>query len=432
MAQKIGILTGGGDAPGLNAVIRGIVVYGTRLGYEFVGFLDGWAGVLNAKTIPLSLDDVEDIHRHGGTIIGTSRTPIFPKKKGDPDRSGEVVENLKKLEIYALIAIGGNDTIGEANQLYNDGKGEFTNIIGVPKTIDNDLCATDYTFGFNTAVNIATEAMDRLHTTTKAHHRVMIVEIMGRDAGWMTLEAGMAGGAHIILIPEFEFDFNEVCSIIRKRYESGKDYTIIAVAEGVETTELFTISSKFQGALDNKAISAELREEFKRNDASVPDGAAVTVKKAGEEWLIPETADRGYQIRKKGDKLKVYKVKIDSFLNVLKGGAGKDLEDRIQSWLSEEAKDLKPYPEFKFEARSMALGHLQRGGAPTAFDRVLCARFGIKAVELIKECKFGRMVSLQGTNIVDVSLKEAVEKLKTVPCERYEEARKFLGLWQPC
>ena len=356
MARKIGILTGGGDAPGLNAVIRGIVVNGIKSGYEVHGFVDGWAGVLNANTVQLSLDDVEDIHRQGGTIIGTSRTPIFPKKEGDPDRSGEAVKSLKKLDMYALIAIGGDDTLGEANTLHKDRR--FPNIIGVPKTIDNDLDATDYTFGFNTAVNIATEAMDRLHTTAKSHHRVLIVEIMGRHAGWMALEAGMAGGAHIILIPEFKFDMSEVHDVIRKRYESGKGYTIIAVAEGIEETD----------------------------------------------------ESRG----------------TDAFGNVQLGGVCETLEKRIQEWLIAEME--KPYPEFKFEARSVRLGHLQRGGAPTAYDRILGTRLGINAVELIKEGKFGHMVSLRGTDIVAVTLEDAVGRTKTVPEGRYEEARLFLGL----
>ena len=356
MAQRIGILTGGGDAPGLNAVIRAITVNGIKSGYEVLGFVDGWAGVLNANTAQLSLDDVEDIHRQGGTIIGTSRTPIFPKKEGDRDRSGEAVESLRKLDLYALIAIGGDDTLGEANRLHKDKR--FPNVIGVPKTIDNDLDATDYTFGFNTAVNIATEAMDRLHTTTKSHHRVMIVEIMGRHAGWMALEAGMAGGAHVILVPEVKFDINEIHDVIKKRYESGKGYTIIAVAEGIEETD-------------------ESRE-------------------------------------------------TDAFGNIKLGGVCETLEKRLQEWLTKEMK--KPYPEFKFEARSVRLGHLQRGGAPTAYDRILGTRLGIKAVELIKEGKFGHMVSLRGTDIVAVTLEDAVGRLKTVPEERYEEARLFLGL----
>jgi 6-phosphofructokinase 1 len=358
MAKKIGILTGGGDAPGLNAVIRGIVVNGIRSGYEVIGFVDGWAGVLNANTTPLTLEDVEDIHREGGTIIGTSRTPIFPKKEGQKDRSDEAVASLKKVGLHALIAIGGEDTLGEANKLFKDGR--FPNIVGVPKTIDNDLNATDYTFGFNTAVNIAMEALDRLHTTTRSHHRVMLIEIMGRHAGWITLEAGMAGGAHMILIPEVNFDFNEICDVVKKRYESGKDYTIIAIAEGCEEAD----SSK------DKAV--------------------------------------------------------DAFGHVRLGGVAEEIEKRLEDWLSKNLK--KPYPEFKFEARSMVLGHLQRGGAPTAFDRVLGSRLGVEAIELVNNGKFGHMVSLQGTNILAVPLQEAVGTLKTVPPERYEEARKFLGL----
>ncbi|HGJ66944.1 TPA: ATP-dependent 6-phosphofructokinase [bacterium] len=358
MARKIGILTGGGDAPGLNAVINGIVVNGTRLGYEVWGMIDGWAGVLNGNAKKLTLDDVEDIHRQGGTIIGTSRTPIFAKKEGQKDRSDEAVAQLKKLDLYALIAIGGEDTLGEANRLFKDGR--FPNIVGVPKTIDNDLNATDYTFGFNTSVNIAMEALDRLHTTTKSHHRVMIVEIMGRHAGWITLEAGLAGGAHMVLIPEVKFNFEDICEFVKNRYETGKDYTIIAVAEGCEEAD----SSK------EKAT--------------------------------------------------------DNFGHVMLGGIGEEIEKRLQEWLTKNMK--KPYPEFKFEARSMVLGHLQRGGAPTAYDRVLGARLGINAVKLVDEGKFGHMVSLRGTDIIPVTLQEAVGTLKTVPTERYEEELIFLGL----
>ncbi len=358
MARKIGILTGGGDAPGLNAVINGIVVNGIRLGYEVWGMIDGWAGVLNGNAKLLTLDDVEDIHRQGGTIIGTSRTPIFPKKEGQKDRSDEAVAQLKKLGLHALVAIGGEDTLGEANRLFKDGR--FPNIVGVPKTIDNDLNATDYTFGFNTSVNISMEAMDRLHTTTKSHHRVMIIEIMGRHAGWITLEAGLAGGAHMVLIPEIKFNFEDICEFVKGRYESGKDYTIIALAEGCEEAD----SSK-EKALDN-------------------------------------------------------------FGHVRLGGIGKEIEERLQEWLTENME--KPYPEFKFEARSMILGHLQRGGAPTAYDRILGVRLGVNAAKFIDEGKFGHMVSLKGTDIVPVTLEEAVGTLKTVPMERYEEELIFLGL----
>jgi len=363
MAQKIGILTGGGDAPGLNAVIRGAVVNGIKSGYEIWGFIDGWAGVLNANAKQLTLDDVEDIHREGGTVIGTSRTPIFPKKgKGNPDRSDEAVASLKKLGFHALIVIGGDDTQGEADRLYKDKR--FPHVIGVPKTIDNDLRATDYTFGFNTAVEIATQAFDRLHTTAKSHHRVLVVEIMGRHAGWMALEAGMAGGAHIILTPEVNFDINEVCGVIKKRYDDGKGYTIISVAEGAEGIE-------------------EEDEEDKKKET-------------------------------------------DSFGNVKLGGICETLEKQIQDWLVENIEG--PYPEFKFEARSVRLGHLQRGGAPTAYDRILGTRLGVQALELIKSETWGHMVSLQGTEIKAVKLEEAVGGYKLVPDSRYEEAKLFQGL----
>jgi len=355
MAKKIGILTGGGDAPALNAVIRGIVVNGIKSGYEILGFVDGWAGVLNGNTMQLTIDDVEDIHRTGGTIIGTSRTPIFPKK-GSPDRSDQAVASLKKLGLHALIVMGGDDTQGEADRLFKDKR--FPHVVGVPKTIDNDLKSTDYTFGFNTAVEIATQAIDRLHTTAKSHHRVIIVEIMGRHAGWMTLEAGMAGGAHVILIPEVEYDFNEVCGVIKERYESGKGYTIIAVAEGIEETD----------------------------------------ESSG----------------------------VDNFGNVKLGGVCETFQDRVQEWLEENME--KPYPEFKYEARSVRLGHVQRGGAPTAFDRNLGLRYGIQAIELVKSETWGHMVSLQGTEIKAVKLEDAVGGYKTVPDGRYEEAKLLQGL----
>ncbi|MBD3183169.1 ATP-dependent 6-phosphofructokinase [Candidatus Poribacteria bacterium] len=357
MAKKIGILTGGGDAPGLNAVIRGIVVNGTKSGYEVWGFMDGWAGVLNGNAKKLILDDVEQIHCKGGTIIGTSRTPIFPKKgKSNVDRSDEAVKHLKEMDLHALIVIGGDDTQGEADRLFKDQR--FPHVVGVPKTIDNDLRSTDYTFGFNTAVQIASEAIDRLHTTANSHHRVMVVEIMGRHAGWMTIEAGMAGGAHVILIPETKYDMNDVYKVIKDRYESGKGYTIIAVAEGIEETS-----------------------ESKETDA---------------------------------------------FGNVKLGGVCETLEARIQEWMIENLE--KPYPEFKFEARSVRLGHLQRGGSPTAFDRILGTRLGVQAIELVKNETWGHMVSLQGTEIKAVKLEDAVGGYKIVPDYRHEEAELFTGL----
>ena len=224
MEKKIGILTGGGDAPGLNAVIRAVVVKGEKLGYKIVGIKDGWRGILKKDTEELTSDKVEDIHRQGGTILGTSRTNPYKEEDGEK----QVIENMKQLELYALIAIGGDDTLGVANKLCKKG----LNVVGVPKTIDNDLSATDICFGFDTAINRVSESLDRLHTTAKSHHRILIVEVMGRHAGWMTLEGGMAGGAHVILIPEEPFDIDEVCQIIKKRKEKGKSYSIVAVAEG--------------------------------------------------------------------------------------------------------------------------------------------------------------------------------------------------------
>lgn len=222
--KRLGILTGGGDAPGLNAVIRAVVYAADKYNLEIMAFREGWAGVLGGDIQPLKVEDVEDIHRQGGTIIGTSRTNPFKIKGG----INKVKRNLKKYQIDGLIAVGGEDTLGVAHKLSREG----VKVIGVPKTIDNDLSATDYTFGFDTAINRAMEAIDGLHTTAKSHQRVLVVEIMGRHAGWMTLEAGMAGGAHIILIPEVPFDIEDVCKIIKRRKRLGKRYTIVAVAEG--------------------------------------------------------------------------------------------------------------------------------------------------------------------------------------------------------
>lgn len=222
--ERVGVLTGGGDAPGLNAVIRAVVVKGEKLGYKIVGIKDGWRGLLGKDVMELSLDNVEDIHREGGTILGTSRTNPYKEEKGEQ----KAIENMKQLNLYALIAIGGDDTLGVAHKLGKKG----VRVVGVPKTIDNDLSATDICFGFDTAINRVSEAIDSLHTTAKSHHRVLVVEVMGRHAGWITLEGGMAGGAHIILIPEEPFDIEEVCQLIKNRKAEGKSYAIVAVAEG--------------------------------------------------------------------------------------------------------------------------------------------------------------------------------------------------------
>jgi 6-phosphofructokinase 1 len=345
MSKRVAVLTGGGDCPGINSVIRAIVRKALKEGYTVIGIRNGWKGLIEKDTIPLNLDSVSGILPRGGTILGTSRTN--PNEKEADIK--KVKENLKSLKIEALIAIGGEDTLGVAHRLHMK---EGLNIVGVPKTIDNDLSATDRTFGFDTAVNIATEAIDRLHTTAESHHRVMVVEVMGRHSGWIGLEAGIAGGADEILLPEFPIDLEEVCALIKKRHGRGKTFSIIVVAEG----------AKF---------------------------------KDGTEVLQEENP-------------------IDAFGHVRLGGIGQILGREIEK-------------NTGFETRVTVLGHIQRGGTPTAFDRVLGTRYGVKAMELVMEGKFGQMASLQGNKIVSVPLENAIGTLKTVPNELYEIAKLFFG-----
>ncbi len=342
--MKIGILTGGGDCPGLNPVIRAVVRKALLEGYEIVGIRNGWKGLVENETMPLNISTVSGILPKGGTILGTSRTNPY-KTQGDVEK---VRNSFKKMGLDALVAVGGEDTLGVASKLTKDG---IPNIVGVPKTIDNDLSATDYTFGFDTALNVATECIDRLHTTAESHHRIIVAEVMGRHAGWIAIEAGIAGGADVILIPEIPIDLDEVCEIIKKRHDRGKTFSIVVVAEGAQ---------------------------FK-------DGAMVTQEQ-----------------------------KLDSFGHVRLGGIGENLAAQIEKRTG-------------FETRVSVLGHIQRGGSPTAFDRVLGTRFGVKAVELIKNKKFGRMVALAGIKIIDVPLEEAVKALKTVDMELYDIAKVFFG-----
>ncbi|RCG28323.1 ATP-dependent 6-phosphofructokinase [Sphaerisporangium album] len=341
--MRIGVLTGGGDCPGLNAVIRAVVRKGIGVyGHEFVGFRDGWRGPLEGDTMPLEVQSVRGILPRGGTILGSSRTnPI--KIEGGVDR---IKANLAEGGVDALIAIGGEDTLGVAKQLFDRG----VNVIGVPKTIDNDLNATDYTFGFDTAVNIATEAIDRLHTTAESHHRALICEVMGRHAGWIALHAGMAGGANVILIPEKPFDIDKVCEYVESRFKIRYS-PIIVVAEGAHPIE-------GQMALQ-----------------------------AGE---------------------------LDAFGHVRLGGIGELLAHEIEKRTGKEA-------------RTTVLGHVQRGGTPSAYDRVLATRFGLQAIDAAHEGDFGKMVALRGTDIVRVGLDAATSELKTVPVSRYEEAEVFFG-----
>ncbi|MFD8525810.1 6-phosphofructokinase [Streptosporangium canum] len=341
--MRIGVLTGGGDCPGLNAVIRAVVRKGVSLyGHEFVGFRDGWRGPLEGDTMPLDIQAVRGILPRGGTILGSSRTnPI--KIDGGVEK---IKDNLAETGVDALIAIGGEDTLGVAKQLFDKG----VKVVGVPKTIDNDLSATDYTFGFDTAVNIATEAIDRLHTTAESHHRALICEVMGRHAGWIALHAGMAGGANVILIPEKPFDIDRVCAYVESRFTT-RYAPIVVVAEGAHPIE-------GQMALQ-----------------------------AGE---------------------------LDSFGHVRLGGIGEVLAKEIEKRTGKEA-------------RTTVLGHIQRGGTPTAFDRVLATRFGLHAIDAVHDGHFGVMVALQGTDVVRVALAEATKELKTVPASRYEEAEVFFG-----
>ena len=335
--MRIGVLTGGGDCPGLNSVIQAIVLRSAQYGFEVWGIEDGYKGLIEGKAKPLRKEDVKEIHFVGGTILGSSRKN--PTKSEEDIKA--VMENIKKFELDALITIGGDDTLGAARKLYERG----IPIVGVPKTIDNDLSATDYSIGFWTAVQTIAEALERLHTTAKSHKRVIVAEIMGRYAGWLALMGGLAGGAHIILIPEKPFDLDEICRIVKERAERGEGYTLIAVAEGVK---------------------------------------------------IPET-----------EELAVAAAERDEFGHVRLGGIAKFLEAEIKRRTGKEV-------------RSTILGHIQRGGSPCAFDRVLGIRLGYKAVDLVKERKFGYAVVLRGTEIVSVGLDEVVGQLRRVPEDLFE------------
>ncbi len=343
--KLIAVLTGGGDAPGLNAVIRGLTTKAISLGYDVLGFRKGWAGLLGeGEQHPLDLDEVEDIHILGGTILGTSRTNPLKVENGIE----QVKRNLKRFRCDYLVVIGGEDTLGIAHRLHKDG----IKVVGVPKTIDNDVNATDYAFGFNTSANIAAEAITKLHTTAQSHERVLLIEVMGRHAGWLTLHAGMAGGAHIILIPEQPYDTREICKVIERREKRGKHHTIIAVSEG---------------AVPKK-------------------GCFVT------------------QVKEK-----------DAFGHVRLGGVAESLAREIEKLIDKEC-------------RHVVLGHLQRAGQPTAFDIVFGTRLGLHAVQMIDKGEFGKIAALRGTEIVSVDMNEALGSLKTVPDERYGEARLFFGV----
>ncbi len=339
--KKIGILTGGGDCPGLNPAIRGVVYRALSEGIECVGILDGWKGMLEAKSVPLTLQDVEYVMNKGGTIIGTSRTNPYKKENG-PEKC---VETLKKLQLDAVIAMGGEDTLGVATKLYKE---KNFPVVGVPKTMDNDLAATDYTFGFDTAVTVAVDAAERLLDTGRSHRRIMVLEVMGRHAGWVALFTGIASAADWILIPEEEVNIEKMCEHLKKVYERKKT-ALVVVSEGV---------------------------------------------------ILPG--------------LKTEKEELDEFGHMIlkKRGIGEQVADIIEK-------------NTGIETRVAVIGHIQRGGAPTLFDRILGLRVGVKAVELVLEGKFGYMVALKGNEVVPVPLEEATGQLKTVSSQWIQFMKHF-------
>jgi len=343
VAKTIGMLTGGGDCPGLNAVIRAVVRRADAAGWDVVAVREGWRGLVEPIFEDLGPQQVSGILPRGGTIIGTSRTNPFKLENGVE----RVLQNFRDRGLDALVAIGGEDTLGVASRLHGE---HGLPVVGVPKTIDNDLSGTDYTFGFDTAVAIATEAIDRLHTTAESHNRVMVVEVMGRHVGWIAVMSGIAGGADVILVPEIPIDFDEVAESIRKRHARGKNFSIVVISEGCELPGL---------------AEAEERDQF------------------GHVIL----SERGV-----GDVL------------------GREIQQRTG-----------------FETRVTVLGHIQRGGSPTARDRVLATRFGLKAADLALAGEFGQMAALRGDDVVAVPLAEATAELKFVPREWYEVARAFFG-----
>jgi phosphofructokinase-like protein len=345
-ATRVGVLTGGGDCPGLNAAIRAVVRSGIAGGaLQFVGFRDGWAGLLKDEASELTMASTAGILPRGGTILGTSRTNPYA---GGADGTALVRATLSSRDVQALVAIGGEDTLGVALRLHNDG----IPVVGIPKTIDNDLGGTDTTIGFDTAVQIATDAIDRLHTTAESHNRVMVLEVMGRHTGWIAVQAGMAGGADAILVPERSFDIEEVCRHLQSRHARGRNFSIVVVAEGAMPLK----------------------------------GTMQTIAGAGK----------------------------DAFGHERLGGIGVSLEREIEQRTG-------------FQTRATILGHVQRGGTPTAFDRVLATRLGVAAASAVARRRFGTMVGVRGERVTQTALADALRKPKLLDPELYETAELFFG-----
>lgn len=341
MKKKIGLLTGGGDCPGLNAAIRAVVRKALSSGYDVVGIRSGWKGLMEKDVVHLSLESVSGILYRGGTILGTSRINPLNYEGGIQ----KLINNTRELGLSALIVVGGGNTLSVAKILFDRG----VPLVGIPKTIENDVITTDYSFGFDTAVSVVTEAIDRIHTTAESHNRVMVVEVMGYYAGWIATVAGIAGGADCILIPEIPFDIDEVCKLIQNRHKRGKNFSIIVVAEGARPRD--------------------------------------------DQQVLMKSNKLGY---------------------IRSGGMGNILSAEIERRTG-------------FETRVTVLGYIQRGGTPTAFDRVLATRFGVKAVELIESGIYGKLMSLQGGQIVVEDLSEGLSTPKPVDMELYKIAEVFFG-----
>lgn len=341
--MKVALLTGGGDCPGLNAVIRAVVRTIHNAGGECVGLVEGWRGAIQGNCIPLKAQETDEIIARGGTILGSSRTNPYKKKE---ESVPQLLESFRRLGLSALVAIGGDDTLGVAKRLYEE---ENFPVVGVPKTIDNDLSCTDFTFGFDTSINIVMEAVDRLRTTAESHRRVMVIETMGRHAGWIACFAGIATAADFTLIPEMEVDVDLMCDVLRKRRDAGKPYGLVIVSEG----------------------------------AHLP-----------QQDMVTQTAE------------------LDDFGHPKLGGVGDTIADLIQRRTG-------------IETRAVTLGHLQRGGPPSAYDRVLGTRLGIHAARLVIDGKFGQMVALRGLKIVSYTLAEAVGTMRTLDLEFMREAEEF-------
>jgi 6-phosphofructokinase 1 len=353
--MRIGVLTGGGDCPGLNAVIRAVVRRSvTSHGNDVVGYLEGWRGPMDNIVMPLTLNSTAGLLSRGGTILRTSRTNPF-KVEGGPEK---ILESMKRNSLDALVAIGGADTCGVAHEMFRLHK---LPVVCVPKTIDNDVAATDFTFGFDTAVNVVSEALDRLHTTAESHNRVLVCEVMGRDTGWIACYGGIAGGADFICVPEKPININELLQAIKKRHARGGNSSIVVVAEG----------------------------------AQIADGGGTPAVGGGSDAPAGQAKE------------------VDEFGHTRFGGVGQKIAQIIER-------------DTGYDTRAIVLGHIQRGGSPTAFDRVLATRFGVRAADLVQEKKFGCMVALKGSDIVEVSL-DAIEQRKGLNMDLYAVAEVFFG-----